>query len=239
MTDHDALLAAVLADPADDAPRRIYGDWLRERNGPGDWDRAEFIDVQCEIERTECGWCRPIYPCRAGGQCRKAPLQRREAELWERTDAHGAFLILPGKPFCAGHECLPTDGMATVNPGAESLPVFVIRRGFVAEVRCPLLTFAGIAAKLFRTHPITAVHLTDREPLGQRVWYDGGRPDRSGFHSVSDLPTRLFKLLDGGQLDPDGWVRVYPNAALARDALDRAAIAWGRELAGLPGRICR
>jgi uncharacterized protein (TIGR02996 family) len=46
MTTEDALLAAVFADPADDAPRLIYADWLDEQ---GDCDRAEFIRVQIEL----------------------------------------------------------------------------------------------------------------------------------------------------------------------------------------------
>ena len=46
MTDADALLAAILADPDDDTPRLAYADWLGES---GDADRAEFIRLQCAI----------------------------------------------------------------------------------------------------------------------------------------------------------------------------------------------
>lgn len=42
-----ALLAAVVASPADDDPRRIYADWLLER---GDL-RGELIQLQCELAR--------------------------------------------------------------------------------------------------------------------------------------------------------------------------------------------
>jgi uncharacterized protein (TIGR02996 family) len=44
MTDGDALLAAILANPDDDMPRLAYADWLEEN---GDEDRAEFIRLQC------------------------------------------------------------------------------------------------------------------------------------------------------------------------------------------------
>src|SRR5580700_6105903 len=47
MTDNDALLLAILADP-DDAVRLVYADWLEEH---GDAERAEFIRVQCLLER--------------------------------------------------------------------------------------------------------------------------------------------------------------------------------------------
>lgn len=49
MPDADALLAAVLADPADDFPRLVFADWLEEH---GDADRAEFIRLQCELAGT-------------------------------------------------------------------------------------------------------------------------------------------------------------------------------------------
>lgn len=40
MSDHDALLNAVFADPQSDAPRLVYTDLIEERAGPGDADRA-------------------------------------------------------------------------------------------------------------------------------------------------------------------------------------------------------
>jgi uncharacterized protein (TIGR02996 family) len=79
MTDESALLAAVLAAPADDLPRLVYADWLEEHAGtvkcracidgdsivtafkkcavcsgsgrvPNNFaERAEFVRVQCEI----------------------------------------------------------------------------------------------------------------------------------------------------------------------------------------------
>ncbi len=49
MSDHDALLAAILADPADDTARLVYADWLAE-NGAS--DRGEFIRIEIELART-------------------------------------------------------------------------------------------------------------------------------------------------------------------------------------------
>src|SRR5262245_35690212 len=40
-----ALYTAVLANPADDAPRLAYAKWLKDN---GDKDRADFIKVQCD-----------------------------------------------------------------------------------------------------------------------------------------------------------------------------------------------
>jgi uncharacterized protein (TIGR02996 family) len=50
MSEADALLAAILDNPTDDTPRRIYADWLQEQ---GQDDRAEFIRVQVELARRE------------------------------------------------------------------------------------------------------------------------------------------------------------------------------------------
>jgi uncharacterized protein (TIGR02996 family) len=47
-SDAEALLAAVLAAPDDDAPRLIYADWLDERGQP---ERAAFIRLQVERAR--------------------------------------------------------------------------------------------------------------------------------------------------------------------------------------------
>jgi uncharacterized protein (TIGR02996 family) len=46
--EEDALIAAVCADPDDDAPRLVYADWLDDHDQP---ERAELIRVELEIER--------------------------------------------------------------------------------------------------------------------------------------------------------------------------------------------
>ncbi len=45
MTEQDALLQAILDDPADDLPRLVYADWLDDHDDPV---RAEFIRLQLE-----------------------------------------------------------------------------------------------------------------------------------------------------------------------------------------------
>jgi uncharacterized protein (TIGR02996 family) len=46
MTEREALLAAVCANPDDDTPRLVFADWLEENGEP---ERAEFIRLQCEL----------------------------------------------------------------------------------------------------------------------------------------------------------------------------------------------
>ena len=52
MTDGDDLYRAVLDSPEDDAPRLIYADWLDEHGRP---ERAEFIRLQCAMDRVPAG----------------------------------------------------------------------------------------------------------------------------------------------------------------------------------------
>ena len=51
MTDHDALLAAVLAEPENDLPRLVFADWLEETGHPAHAARARYIRLQVEAER--------------------------------------------------------------------------------------------------------------------------------------------------------------------------------------------
>jgi uncharacterized protein (TIGR02996 family) len=66
--DEQALLRAIIADPADDTVRLAYADWLDEHAEP---DRAAFIRVQIELARL------------AEGDARRAALAAHEAELFE------------------------------------------------------------------------------------------------------------------------------------------------------------
>jgi uncharacterized protein (TIGR02996 family) len=72
MSSADAFLRAIVADPADDAPRLIFADWLDERGDP----RGQFIRVQCALERLP-----PHNPARfdlAEEEC--TLLEKHEAE---------------------------------------------------------------------------------------------------------------------------------------------------------------
>lgn len=50
MTDRDALLAAVIANPDEDMPRLMFADWLQENGQP---QRGEFVRLQVEGAHAE------------------------------------------------------------------------------------------------------------------------------------------------------------------------------------------
>jgi uncharacterized protein (TIGR02996 family) len=86
MTDGAALLRAVLVDPADDAPRLVYADWLEEHGEPG---HAAFIRGQVRLAQPET---------------RTDPRLRRDAALEEavlRQDA-ARYGSLPDNLWVAG-----------------------------------------------------------------------------------------------------------------------------------------
>jgi uncharacterized protein (TIGR02996 family) len=61
LTDRDTLLRNVLADPADDAPRLIYADYLSEHGDEADRQRSELIRLQ--IRLASLGPARKRYDC--------------------------------------------------------------------------------------------------------------------------------------------------------------------------------
>ena len=74
------FLAAIREAPEDDAPRLIYADWLDEHGEP---ERAEFIRVQCKLERRKT-----------------KVLRQREAELFAaHHDKFAGPLAAPGLQF--------------------------------------------------------------------------------------------------------------------------------------------
>lgn len=166
--DERALLATILAHPEADLPRLVYADWLddnavdrgcgecegtgetnvgrgRVRKCPlcasgiardGRRERGEFIRLQCEIAAGGCEVCggsaNPRCPA-----CER--LRAREAELWP--------LVCDGVRASLGDSAPP--GVWVGTPGERRIPSvgadhsFVVRRGFVSEVRAPLAWLIG------------------------------------------------------------------------------------------------
>jgi len=104
------------------------------------------------------------------------------------------------------------------------------RRGFVAEIRLPLAAYLEHARDLFAAHPVTAVVLTDREPVqrvtGRWSWeWDRDAAEPIGWNRV------LYGL--AMESDPYG-VMAWPTPEDARRVLSGYLVNCGRKLAGLP-----
>ena len=79
--DQRALWHAIRTNPDDDTPRLVYADWLDEHNEPA---RAEFIRVQCEIERL-----------RPDQRARRKVLPGLEHRAWVLESAHRTRWLEP------------------------------------------------------------------------------------------------------------------------------------------------
>jgi uncharacterized protein (TIGR02996 family) len=155
MSERDALLAAILADPDEDTPRLAFADYLEEN---GDPHRAEFIRVQVELarlreaerdlpesfgdeatgyagaNRAEYRYCRHFRPERVALLGREAELLAGGREQWQA-----------GLPRHAAY------------------PRF--RRGFVGAAEVPLTRLVQSPASLWGHHPIESLEL--RSASGQ------------------------------------------------------------------------
>jgi uncharacterized protein (TIGR02996 family) len=160
MTDADMLYRAVLAYPAEDAPRLVYADWLAEH---GQGERGEFVRVQCELARTSCHSCDgSVFPCSMGGQCRKYELRQRQRELLKTnfgawTDGLPDPLVMEHCPSCENQgpdyetglvECRRCECTGLI-PTQDNV---VFRRGFIAELTGPWIVWLAHEANVF-WHP--------------------------------------------------------------------------------------
>lgn len=140
------LLAGILAEPADNAARLVYADWLEENGRP---EYAEFIRVQVELARephcvncggkgymgygsftAACRWCRPA----------RLALRRRERELLDAC-GYGWCDGLFGDGWKVDGQAKGQDTVAVrYFRGQESVEVVLqFARGFVGSVIVPTL----------------------------------------------------------------------------------------------------
>jgi uncharacterized protein (TIGR02996 family) len=115
VTDENALLRAVIADPEDDAPRLIYADWLDEN---GQSQRAEFIRVQTALARM------------AVNDDRRPHLRRAERRLLRRWGGHWTEALRPAivnysfqRGFVEAVSCFADDFLSCGEPMFALAPI--------------------------------------------------------------------------------------------------------------------
>ncbi len=160
-----ALLAAVLDDYDDDAPRLILADWWEEN---GQDERAEFVRVQCrlaELYREMVGEEDCEHPhCSACNEVR--PLRRREGALLETPHCPScpgwlkrAIVGLPGKIPVSHHN--PPHVTVGAGDSYEGPPKeYHLRRGFVAAVTCTAADWLEHGDAILAAQPVEEVKLT-------------------------------------------------------------------------------
>ncbi len=170
-----ALLAAVIADPADDMPRLLYADRCEEL---GDDARAEFIRVQMTFGNDPYweGICRETCEAPEFDGCPQRGARKREWELFHGEEARTlAWFSLP-QPWAriARLEPFETDD--------TSFPYAVVRRGFVEHVILAWEDWRDHAEAILAAQPVTDVTLKTL-------------PDNNALHGLwlwTVLPTKSF-----------------------------------------------
>lgn len=264
MTDRDAFLAAVVANPDDTTARLVFADWLDETGNEQDAAHAELIRVQCELSSLEipynpwcpvCGWefslCndkdhRGRWPKSADSLVNlgRRQMQLLTANIELSRPLAEMFLGENPRPLVQyGHSgCYDPTVM-------EKAIGWEWRNGFIETTRMPIAMFVGIdpngrcgcpkcsgvAAALVSRCPIRRVEFTDREPMLRDHPNEWAWCSQDGRQLVGRF--QLPKAL-WDHLD-GGYVwgdafRVYASGQIAHAALSRAAIAYARKRAGLP-----
>ncbi len=181
MTEESDLLAAILANPADDNVRLVYADWLDERADSPPCPRAEFIRVQCELARTPAhlGVGTPLYHDVRTDFYGPMPLDRvlvgfsegivpnpRHVELSERERGLWTMSLGWAHPYVELSERergLWTMSLGWAHPyvGARSW----FSRGFMSAVTCTAADWLTHGDRIVAAHPIEKVALTTLPPL--------------------------------------------------------------------------
>jgi uncharacterized protein (TIGR02996 family) len=231
MSDGDAIMAAVLAEPAVDLHRLAYADWLDEQ---GDAARAEFIRAQ-----VEAAFCAVTLVGIGNPAVIKA--SRRAQKLLERWCPDW---IAPFDPDWIS-------GVSSIRDRPDSLAVHLgdghglrFHRGFVAEIRCELAWWLedGRGAACVAACPIERV-VTEKKPLplstpdapptdpwhGWYCWGDaslvlpGSTPEESAAAEYN-LPREILKALEGRRLEGNPYDVYFPSEKAALDAISAALL---------------
>lgn len=223
-----ALLRAVTLRPDDTDLRLVFADHLEES---GDAERAEFVRVQCELEKLMpkgvCPKCKSYGgPC---DTCEFGPidsLQRRERELLAHH--HEQFFdhwLESWRTKVAGTTVEYED-----DAGSDFAVTF--RRGFVEAVTLPLALWLQHGRALVKTCPLREV-VTDRVPQDYHNngdshifgwWREHGRSTRA-----CDIPNEIWTIVAESADKVNGlWADFYSSAA-ALAALSAACLRLARE----------
>ena len=168
MTDHQALLAAVLAAPDDDAPRLVYADWLDENGEP---ERAEFIRLGCEISRI---WEQKTERL-ANLLSESGTLLLKHGETWSLKELVRPCGLKVGgqRRWLTSHGII--DRTSVRHEGSYVYPPDRLfswdwARGFIHSITCTASDWLKHADAITAEHPVREVRLTTWPVMA--VWYE-------------------------------------------------------------------
>jgi uncharacterized protein (TIGR02996 family) len=149
-------------------------------------------------------------------------LSREERRLYRRTEV----LLRPNErewtwPFC------------DLGEGRSWSCGFA--RGFLCDIRMAAGDFIANAAAIFSLHPVTEVHFPRTGAFYGTTFFDGSMTGRG--RKAQRIPGALFPFLAeaGAPCAIRGSTAEFTQAVWNEDIRSRAAVAFGRRQAGLPG----
>ncbi len=240
MSEHDALLRAILDDPQADDRRLVYADYLEEN---GQQQRAEFIRVQVALaahERAVADGIEPDNPF-APGYLIFSKRQALNARMHDLLCKHAwEWLKVEGLATYSSRVGFPMEGWLSKEAGGPGVELAItVNRGFVSEVRAPLAELLQHLPAILKHHPVVRVEATDRNPATDDKGRGHGWYRWKHYHQLpdsreeDDLPAELFDLLQGGsRTERVGVVyRWYESVEDAHDALSEAILSYARAIA--------
>ncbi len=216
MTDIDRLAGAIMIDPDDDLARLAYADANEEAGAV-----AEATFVRACMALAGCGLKRCVENPPAG---RSTCLECEWCLAW-RASVRSSRLTAANFTPC---QLLPYPELELF-PGNE----LGYWRGF-AEVWAvaDVPTFERQAAVAFAHHPITRVALGCETSPSIHLRTILEDYDRDDVHDPLLFDALKEATVDKGTVGPS-YIH-FGDADLARDTLERACVAYGRGLVGLP-----
>ncbi len=207
-----ALLAAILAEPGEDAHRLIMADWFEEH---GQDERAEFIRVQVEADQLAllAEQTDRLDNIGLDWSLLQADKRQRAAVLGNQQ-----LTMLRSNEFW---DTLPFPSWAKLyrytHPPQDHARFF--RRGFIHTIHCSLSAWKEYGSAIVSRHPIERVETV--EELLVPLEGDG----QCGLFQ-EDIPLWLDNVID----EHGGYV-LYPNKAVARMMLSYFLLRWARRQA--------
>lgn len=204
VTHDEAFLQAIRENPADDAPRLVYADWLEDHDQA---DRAEFIRLQCELDPQRFEIDRPQVRDLLAREAELlerheeewlGPVVRACREAWSHSDPEGGYgpFFRRGVPEVAAlHlECLLEHGkdLLTAHPTIRELAVFDLQGRGDELARCRLPERIATLEVADWIVPEDAQALLASRRFCRlptvRLWYEEGM---SGWLQPEEWPARM------------------------------------------------
>ncbi len=209
MPDEQSLLASVIQEPFDDAPRLAYADWCAQQETRPPGPRAEFIRAQVEIERVR----------RDGFAAADQQDEIRQRLAWQ------AAVDLEA-------ELLARHGSDWARPLQRWIDGYTFARGFVGHVRTSADLFLRHGDELLRAAPIVHVELVDAQPMLADLF---ACPHLAGVRALSLVDNDLRDedvrhIADATQLARLWWLDLGFNV-IGTDGVD--ALAASGNLSGV------